>query len=344
MRYRITNKQGGIVSSNLAKECISCFNSCVSDGSLFKNCLIETNKNRRQGIFKNDKKKVFICGTKVKTTKLFRENIISFYTVIDDIEKMKSELKDSVISEERKRNKRLIHNLTSINAHNIQEIYALVPQEILRDNLKDQIQVIKKHLETHKKDAAFTFLRIAKHNLAMKAEFSVFNKLYDELPKLDTKIHQIRKVILNVLHTFFIDFSDKNIYVKVDDFAGRVKIDYESIHVALFHLIDNMSKYSCPNEDINIQFQKNNGFINVDFKMYSIQITDEEQTKIFEEGYSGKYAKIMNKHGQGIGMTRIKKLLELNGAELIINRNETSDIKRIKNINYAKNVFTLKFN
>ena len=68
------------------------------------------------------------------------------------------------------------------------------------------------------------FLRIAKHNIHMKTEFSIYKKLDRLDATFEFSLNPIRKVILNVLHTFFADFTNKNIYVYVSEFNGRVKI------------------------------------------------------------------------------------------------------------------------
>ena len=74
-------------------------------------------------------------------------------------------------------------------------------------------------------------------------------RIFQLQSELKCQVNPIRKVILNVLHTFFIDFNNQNIYVYVSEFKGRVKIDYESIQVALYHLIENATKW---NELLNV--------------------------------------------------------------------------------------------
>src|SRR5690606_7546311 len=120
-----------------------------------------------------------------------------------------------------------------INAHNIQEIYDLVPQEILANNWRTQLDFIKKEIEKDSEKAAMMFLRIAKHNVHMKSEFSIYRKIErEDNVELELREYPLRNILLNVLHTFFSDFTRREIYVEVSDFFQKVKVDYETIQVA----------------------------------------------------------------------------------------------------------------
>src|SRR5690606_12409813 len=99
-----------------------------------------------------------------------------------------------------------------------------------------------------------------------------------------------------------IDFTNNKVYVEVDEFHGKVKIDYETIQVAIYHLIGNAAKYTKPDSTVNIKFSEGNEDIKVLFIMKSIHIETSEKEKIFNEGYSGINSKKMMKHGDGIGM------------------------------------------
>src|SRR5699024_776888 len=118
---------------------------------------------------------------------------------------------------EQRRVNRLVHNLTTINGKTIQEIYDLVPQEVLTSNFNLQIPKITDIIKSNHKDAALMFLRLAKHNIHMKSEFSIYKKLDRANPSLEKRNHPIHKVLMNVLHSFFVDFSDKEVYVDVGE-------------------------------------------------------------------------------------------------------------------------------
>jgi hypothetical protein len=85
---------------------------------------------------------------------------------------------------------RLVHNLTSINAYNIQEIYDLIPQSVLASNWKDQLIFIEKEVVKTKRNCN-DVLRIAKNNIHMKSEFSIYKKL-DRENKTPLEFHSFQ--------------------------------------------------------------------------------------------------------------------------------------------------------
>lgn len=339
--YQVLDNNKQPIVNNLATECIACFIECNSPGKLIEMCPKYGYK-RRQGKIENSKSITFLCCDKTKTTKLFREKLESLSIVFPDLVVNKNEIEESIKTSEQLKVNRLVHNLTSINAFNIQEIYALVPQSTLSSNWKDQLNVIQKEIKKNPKQAAMTFLRLAKNNIHMKSEFSIYRKL-DRRDKIDLEFQtfNLKTVVLNVLHTFFSDFSDKNIYVDVADFYEKVKIDYETIQVALYHLIENALKYSRPNSSISIEFDSDDNNIHAKFFMSSIYIKEEERDLIFKEGYSGEIARKMKKSGDGIGMWRIKQMMELNGGSFYADFGD--DISNVIGFDFANNVFILTF-
>jgi len=71
--------------------------------------------------------------------------------------------------------------------------------------------------------------------------------------------------------------------------------------------------------------------------MTSLKIDNSEKIKIFDEGYSGKFAKKHEKDGNGIGLSRVKKIIELNKGEFTI---DTSDEYSLDD--YTNNKFIIK--
>ena len=70
------------------------------------------------------------------------------------------------------------------------------------------------------RQAALTFFRMAKFNLSIKAEFSIYEKLLQggEKLKLEKRNHNIRDVIMIVLYMFFNDFNEKDVYIDIEEY------------------------------------------------------------------------------------------------------------------------------
>lgn len=323
--YLLADPNGLIITSNLKDACKTCQEGCHSPGKVIEVCPIYYHK-RRLGEIKTNSGSTFLCCDQTKTTKLFRNKLEGLSYGLTDLTLLKEGIEDEIKLKSQKRVNRLVHNLTSINAHNIQEVYDLVSQEVLTSNFNDQIREIQKEITSDPKNAALIFLRIAKHNIHMKSEFSIYKKLDRANPTLDRRRHIIHKVFMNVLHTFFADFSDREVYVNVDDCRESVSCDYESIQVALYHIIENSAKYVKPKTTINVSFRVLGEFIELSLKMISLYIEPEERTKIFDEGYSGNEAKKIQRNGEGIGLWRVKQMLDLNNSSInIIAGDNTED-------------------
>lgn len=339
--FQINDSKGNKVSANLTGECINCYENCSNIGLLVNSCP-RYGGSRRQGKINNNQSSTFLCCDTTKTTKLFREKLEALSYAFPDLTVPQKEIEENIKKSEQQKVNRLVHNLTSINAHNIQEIYDLVPQEILSLNWVNQLNYIEKEIKKNPKKAAMMYLRIAKHNIHMKSEFSIYRKLdREDSASLEFRNYPIRNVLLNVLHTFFADFTNNDIYVRVADFTGKVKIDYETIQVAIYHLIENASKYARHSSTISITFEELKSETKVRFARISAYIQPSEREMIFNEGYSGEIAKRMQKHGDGIGMWRIRQMMELNqGSCTVICGDEKQEIS---GFDYSTNTFILTF-
>lgn len=229
----------------------------------------------------------------------------------------------------------LIHNLKTINAHSIQDIFNFVPVEVLEGSIKEVNKSIKNRIKSNIDKATELFFKILKNNSEMKAEFSVFSKLYEDNPILNFKEFNIYYSIINVLYNFFPEFTDKKVEVQIDNANYYAFFDYESIHVALFHMIDNITKYVKKDSVLEIRFEMLIDEIIVYFNMISLKILPEEMDYIFEDGYSGLVAVEMERNGKGIGMSRVKRLLELNCGSIKVKELNSFDEK------YSNNEFSI---
>jgi len=337
MRVQLKNKNRINLYSDFSAECNSCINSCHVLSTKIK-CPIFGDE-RRIGMKENEIGEVFCCSNSkdyCASSKTFKNKQESYLIGLKDIELIKEKL--NVESQ------KLIHNLTKTNGHNIQELYAVVPQDLLTQNLNFQLESIQKKLLENPGEAARTFLRIAKNNAGMKVEFSVINKLMEGETTVRNRRHQIRKVTLNLFHIFFQDFKDINVYVNFEENDDYLIFDYEILHVALYHLIDNATKYIRPNSTLTVRFQKKDDDFNLKLEMSSLKISSEEKIMLFHEGFSGSVAIKMGKAGKGLGLGTIAKILELNNAELVIENNfAIQKAVREKGIDYEENAFTIRF-
>jgi len=111
--------------------------------------------------------------------------------------------------------------------------------------------------------------------------------------------------------------------------------------VALYHIVENASKYVLPNSVIEIRFNSEDKSFSIVFLMQSYKLSSDDTDRIFEEGFSGSVAVRAGKSGHGIGMYRAKKLLILNKGNLIFDPGKVTE-RIIDNVEYAYNTITIK--
>ncbi|OGH00758.1 MAG: hypothetical protein A2557_03545, partial [Candidatus Lambdaproteobacteria bacterium RIFOXYD2_FULL_56_26] len=214
------------------------------------------------------------------------------------------------------RNRKILHNLVTLNGKNKQEIYSIIPPEAGSTSRAEAIKLISAHVKEESDRIADALFRIAKNNMAIGSEITVANLFFTQEPKIKADIHEIHRVLMNALYMFFADFTDKGVRVDFEKTQAKAYFDYTSVQVALYHLLDNAVKYILQNEDLTIRVVELPEEIKVTFQMVSIKIEPYEKKSIFEDGISGHWPKEANSQGQGVGLGYIKKRVLTSIAEI----------------------------
>lgn len=339
MNKRIISKDGHILTSSLDEQCIECIRQKTNNGYAQICCPIDTT-NKRIGFIENNSGKLYACSDNSKTTKNYKEELNVIASHISDLLVLRDEVAQEISQNELQRVRRVVHNLKSINAHCIQELYNFIPQDKFTQNINQTVDIVKEAIKKKNKDAALTFLRIAKYNGSMKAEFSIYEKLLKDNPKLSPRSYKLRDVIMIVLHMFFGDFTSISVRVDVDEYYEKAVIDFESIQVALYHIVENAAKYIKPQTNLKVLLNNDNEFHTIEFKMNSLHLYHDDIEQMFNEGYSGVNAKKISKAGDGIGMYRVKRLIELNKSEIHVVAGD--EIVTYRGYEYSENSFIIK--
>lgn len=340
----ITDAQGRVVHSTIEPQCLDCIKSCTVIQELVSACGI-AGKHRR-GTRNTIDGKVFLCSNShahIGSAKLFKKELDFFTDMLVRLISIEVEIAQQGVE----KINRLLHNLTSLNAHSIQELYALIPQHELATvkSFRDQQKIVARKLESAPSSAASAFLRILKNEMSLKNEFSVYRKLNDPNPLLQFSTHQIHRVILHAVNLFFQSFADKQVNLTIQPTDVRINIDYESIQVAFYHLMDNAAKYCKEKTDIQISFDQYDDDFWITIDMISLHSSLDEKDKIHLNGFSGDMAKRGGTAGKGLGMGLVKELLRLNAATIdsIMGTPLVSERRVVGGLIYANNKFIVKF-
>lgn len=292
----------------------------------------------RVGHMLSDEGEVYICSNHSKTTKNFKQELEHLSLLIPYAEKLVKDLKSNTRELSEKRYVQLSHNLKSINAHCIQELYELSPNGGYK-NVRESIEAVKNKIASDLNYAALRLFHLQKYNSMMKVEFLVYERIQKGEVKLSFNYYNVRDVVMKTLHMFFEDFTNKSVYVDVEENYESVWLDYESLATALYYLIENATKYVKPDTQINVSFSKDPDYYRIVFSMESHYLTDEDRVHIFDEGYSGEYACAKSVNGAGYGMFRAKHLLKQCGAVLEVDFGDSESI--LDDVEYAQNVFRI---
>jgi light-regulated signal transduction histidine kinase (bacteriophytochrome) len=297
---------------------------------------------RRKGIKEVAIGTVFFCTSDedmLNSKKVFTRTLDLYAEMIGGL----AEIQKLAADEVREESRRLVHNLTTLNSHIIQEIYNIVPQDDLAGTPNQQIGLIAKVISEDPAAAAQAALKILKNAVAARNEMQIVRR-FRATPQLPPQLkpHMIHKVIKNVLITFFQEALERDLYWNLRATAERVWIDYELVSVALYRFFENCVKYCAPTSTIDIAFQPSESRLDVLLEMKSLPILPGEDASIFQEGFSGAMAKQHSLHGSGIGLSIVRQLLEVNDASISVSAG--TRIEKIQGIEYAPNRFTLTFN
>jgi K+-sensing histidine kinase KdpD len=340
--FKISSSDGFIIYDNIPPSLWDDYllknNNHLSEALVNKN-----NRLYRCGYSKNEKGSVFILTDDKKyiNSKSVFKQFLSFNLLI--IESFNN-LKNEITQKYNKQTQELIHNLITLNGHNIQEVFALVPQQSLTKNINEQISIVKNKIEKNMEESARTYLRVAKNNMAMKIEFSVFNKLMEDRPSLKQEKHEIRIIILNVLQIFYQDFQEKGIELHLDSSDMELNLDFETITVCFYYLIENAVKYCLPRSAFKIFLLESENCFKVTLDMISLEIKKGEELKLCDQGYCGENAKLLGKNGSGIGLYRAYKTLKLHDATIEIKPRVNSNTqRRHEKLIYEHNSIEIKF-
>lgn len=337
----IRDASGRVLLSRLGEHCRE---RCMVDASAsYEKCNGHVEGGmRRRGLKTTTNGSVFFCTSDedmLKSKRVFSRTLDSYVEMIGGI----VEIQKIAAEDVREESRRLVHNLTTLNTHIIQEIYNIVPQDDLAGAPNKQIRLIAKAISEDPSAAAQAALKILKNAVAARNEMQIVRR-FRTAPQLppQLKLHMIHKVFKNVLITFFQEALEREIYWNLRATGERVLMDYELVSAALYRFFENCVKYCAPTSTVDIAFEPSESRLDVLIEMKSLPILPGEERGIFEEGISGEMAKQYSLSGSGIGLSIVRQLLEVNDASISVRAGTRREL--IRGIEYAPNRFTLTFN
>lgn len=340
--YYAIDSRGDYVFDNFPDEIKFLIKELRTLKSTFKVKIAGSESQARFGSKTNEFGTIYVLTTEdkyINRVKFFKELIEISSLGLKPMVKFQKDLIDTHNSV----NEEFIHNVTSLNSYSIQDLFALVPQNLLTGNISKQHEIVKKIISDQPNVAVKTLLNLIKYSLATKVEFSVFERTLKPTTVLQKERHSIHAVILSILQIFIDDFEKHGVEVYLNACDKILYVDYDSLFVSLYYILENSVKYTCHNTDYKIVFKEESDAFSILFIMISAKIEKDELEKLSIKGYRSVVAQKLNTSGHGIGMYRIHKTLKLNNAVLEITPRINEYKRKIKDIEYEGNQFKIRF-
>lgn len=135
---------------------------------------------------------------------------------------------------------------------------------------------------------------------------------------------QIRRSVL----LFEKQWICKNISLKMDFDEYNICANEDMLKQVWVNLIDNAIKFADKNTEIDINIIKHNEDIMVSIGNVGVKISDEDKEKIFTKFYQAD--KSYSKTGNGIGLSIVKKIVELHKGTVSVNYVNNKTIFTVK--------------
>ncbi|MGO4708748.1 sensor histidine kinase [Chryseobacterium sp. 2TAF14] len=164
---------------------------------------------------------------------------------------------------------------------------------------------------------------IKQENLRMKKQVeNVLNmsKLERNEVELFLKETNVRELIKKTTESFNLIIQQRNGKL-VEEFNAthyNFKIDEFHISNMLVNLLDNANKYSPEAPEISIKTKNEGNWYVLEISDKGMGMETHNKTKIFEKFFREETGNIHNVKGQGLGLSYVKKIVELHKGQIIV--------------------------
>lgn len=168
---------------------------------------------------------------------------------------------------------------------------------------------------------------IKQENLRMKKQVeNVLNmsKLERNEVNLFLKETNVRELIKKTTESFNLIVAQRNGSLTQEFTAEKYNFKIDEFHISnmLVNLLDNANKYSPETPDIRIKTRNEGNFYVIEISDRGMGMETQNKTKIFEKFFREETGNIHNVKGQGLGLSYVKKIVELHKGQIIVESNK----------------------
>lgn len=165
---------------------------------------------------------------------------------------------------------------------------------------------------------------IKQENLRMKKQVeNVLNmsKLERNEVKLFLKETNVRELIKEITESFGIIVAQRNGTLTQNFTADQYIFKIDEFHISntLVNLLDNANKYSPEAPEISVKTRNEGHWYVIEISDKGMGMETENKSRIFEKFFREETGNIHNVKGQGLGLSYVKKIIELHKGQIVVN-------------------------
>lgn len=153
------------------------------------------------------------------------------------------------------------------------------------------------------------------------------NRLEHGRENLIKKRLDIKNIIEDAIELYEPIFEQKNIQLQTNILPRNLNIDKNLIFQSITNILDNCYKYSDHNTEISITTKIQNSKYIIEIADQGIGINNENTDKIFERFF--REEKSRSQTGNGLGLSLVKKIIQLHDSYIIAKNNNPQGLKII---------------
>lgn len=164
---------------------------------------------------------------------------------------------------------------------------------------------------------------IKQENLRMKKQVeNVLNmsKLERNEVNLFLKETNVRELIKDITESFSLIVAQRNGTLTQNFTAEKFNFKIDEFHLSnmLVNLLDNANKYSPETPEIGVKTKNEGNWYVIEISDKGMGMEADNKRKIFEKFFREETGNIHNVKGQGLGLSYVKKIVELHKGQIIV--------------------------
>jgi signal transduction histidine kinase len=147
----------------------------------------------------------------------------------------------------------------------------------------------------------------------------------------------IYKVVDRIVRILRPVAEKENLSLSLSGTSFNQPVVYDSFDSIPLILLDNAIKYSLPDQTICVDVNDVPGGVRVEIRSFSPVIPPDEQQRIFERGFRGRFASATTSRGSGLGLHLAGLVAKANGLD--VRFSSSDDITLVGDVPYCENTF-----